>query len=155
MVEAPPCTAMRWLLAVLLLASLAGCADDSSIDDSADPTQPMPAPVGGNTTAESGTPVTVDVQLSGAYPVNIVYAPARIEVAAGSLVTIRFTNNDINPVPGHNWVLEGVDGAATEVIGNGETTEITFQAPAVGEYAFFCSVGNHRDVGMEGVFVVA
>lgn len=152
---------------VPLLLFMAGCSEDGGGPDDADDGPdgtPSPAPSGpggqsppppddpaGNA---SLTPVTIEVALSGAYPVNIAYDPARIEVAAGSLVTLVFTNNDVNPLPSHDWVLEGVEGAATDTIGNGQTTEVTFEAPPPGEYAFFCSVGDHRDQGMEGVFVV-
>ena len=149
---------------VPLLLFMAGCSDGGGPDDADGPEDtPSPTPngPGGAQQPPDGpaadvplTPVTIDVALSGAYPANIAYDPARIEVAAGSLVTIVFTNNDINPLPSHDWVLEGVSGAATDTIGNGQTTEVTFEAPPPGEYAFFCSVGDHRDQGMEGAFVV-
>lgn len=151
-----PCSVMRWLLALLFVVAFSGCTDDAEpTTDPTETTTPTSSPPSSNVTGSAAQSIVVDVQLTGAYPVNIAYDPARIEVPAGSLVTLRFTNNDLNPVANHDWVLEGVDEAATEVIANGETTEITFAAPDVGEYAFYCSVGNHRSVGMEGVFVVS
>ncbi|MGB1586496.1 MAG: cupredoxin domain-containing protein [Thermoplasmatota archaeon] len=148
---------MRVLFVALILL-LAGCADE--------PAEPTDSPDGNGSNAPEGTPgngtvpplpepITIEVGLTGLYPVTIAYDPVRIEVPAGAEVTIRFTNSDQNPVMSHDWVLEGVDGAGTEVIGVGETAEVTFIAPAPGEYAFYCSVGDHRSNGMEGVFVVA
>ncbi len=50
----------------------------------------------------------------------------------------------------HDLVVErdGEDVAASDVIGPGETAtfEVTLEE---GEYVFYCSVGNHRGMGME------
>ena len=50
----------------------------------------------------------------------------------------------------HDLVVErdGEDVAQSEQIGPGETStfEVTLEA---GEYVFYCSVGNHRSMGME------
>ncbi len=50
----------------------------------------------------------------------------------------------------HDLVVErdGEDVAASDVIGPGETStfEVTLEE---GEYVFYCSVGNHRGMGME------
>ena len=51
----------------------------------------------------------------------------------------------------HDLVVEDADGndvAATEAIppGGSGTVEVTLEP---GEYAFYCSVGNHRGMGME------
>ena len=96
------------------------------------------------------------VTLTGVYPVNIAYAPVRIEVPAGSNVTLTFRNTDTNPLISHDWALEGFeDIAQTATVAQGESSTITFLAPPAGEYAFYCSVPGHRGNGMEGVFVVA
>lgn len=152
--DAPGCVAncMRVLL-VALLVFLAGCADEPAEPADVPETTGTEASAPGNET-RAPEPVILDVGLTGIYPFTIAYDPVRIEVESGAEVTIRFTNSDQNPVMSHDWVLEGVDGASTEVIGIGETSEVTFIAPAPGEYAFFCSVGDHRSNGMEGVFVV-
>ncbi|MGD1848306.1 MAG: azurin [Salibacteraceae bacterium] len=81
-------------------------------------------------------------------------------------------------VMGHNWVLlhqgtsitdyamKALDAkekeylpeeipviAATNMIGGGETTSITFQAPAKGTYDFICSYPGHYGL-MKGKFIV-
>lgn len=45
--------------------------------------------------------------------------------------------------------------AATKMAGNGETVEVTFDAPkAAGKYDFVCSFPGHYLAGMRGVLVV-
>lgn len=45
--------------------------------------------------------------------------------------------------------------AATDLVGNGETTEVTFTVPSVpGQHPFVCSFPGHYAAGMRGVLVV-
>jgi azurin len=44
--------------------------------------------------------------------------------------------------------------AATKLVGPGETTDTTFQAPAAGTYTFICSFPGHYASGMKGTLVV-
>lgn len=145
---------MRTLLVCLiaLTVTVAGCADgpDESDDEPVDPDTTG----GDNNTTE---PQVVDIQVAavGTYPVNPAFDPATLSVSANTTVNLTFTNNEENPAGApHDWVLEGVEGVETEVIGTGENTTIEFAAPAPGEYAYYCSVGNHRDLGMEGTLTV-
>ena len=50
----------------------------------------------------------------------------------------------------HDLVVEraGEDVAATEILAPGESTTLTVDLEA-GEYVFYCSVANHRGMGME------
>lgn len=108
---------------------------------------------GGNAT---GALVELAVSTSGQYPVNPGFDPATLSAPAGRTIHLTFTNADTLPLPiSHDWVLDGVDGAATETVDNGASTEVTFAAPPPGEYTYFCSVGDHRARGMEGTLTVA
>ncbi|MGQ0536843.1 MAG: cupredoxin domain-containing protein [Methanobacteriota archaeon] len=101
-------------------------------------------------------PVSIAVRTSGIYPVNPVFDPAALEAPAGALVTLTFANEDpAAALVQHNWVLDGVAGAETDAIAQGESASVEFTAPAPGEYAFYCSVGDHRGRGMEGVLTVS
>ena len=102
-----------------------------------------------------------------------------------SSATINFTHNGSLPaaVMGHNWVLaktadlQGIqndgnvagmsggylkDGdsrilAATNIIGGGESTSITFAIESLetgGDYSFFCTVMSHSVV-MKGSFTIS
>ena len=146
---------MRPVLLVLLLAvpALAGCAsDDAAPEGGATPTAPATATA---PTAQAAAPAVLEVRTSGAYPVNPGFSPATLTAAAGSVVTVKLTNAETAPLVNHDWVLEGVDGAATKALAPGQTGEATFAAPAPGDYKYFCSIGDHRARGMEGTLTVS
>lgn len=42
----------------------------------------------------------------------------------------------------------------TDVVGGGETADVTVELTEEGEYEMYCPVGNHRDMGMEGTVIV-
>jgi plastocyanin len=50
----------------------------------------------------------------------------------------------------HDLVVErdGEDVAASDSIAPGESTTVTVELEA-GDYVFYCSIGNHREMGME------
>ncbi len=138
------------LASMTLLLALAGCADDAGTDDG-----PTEAPEA-SADPHAGHNLTLSASAEGLYPANPTLSPATLDGEAGATVTLDFTNNDQNPLVGHNWVLEGVEGAATDTVQPGESTDVTFQLPLEpGDYTFYCSIGDHRDRGMEGVLHVA
>jgi plastocyanin len=141
---------MRTLLLVLLatLPALAGCASD----DAAAP--PPTATTVATPTAQAAAPVVLDVSTSGAYPVNPGFSPAALEAPVGANVTVKLRNAETAPIVNHDWVLEGVDGAAVKAVAPGQGGEVSFTAPAPGEYKYFCSIGDHRQRGMEGTLTV-
>lgn len=146
---------MRAILLASLLAlalPLAGCLGKE--DAPAETVEEAGvAPDVGNVTAAA--PVELAIATSGVYPANPGFDPATLEVASGASVTLTLTNAEPLPLVPHNWVLEGVEGAATDAVGPGESGSITFTAPAPGEYTYFCSVGDHRDRGMVGTLTVS
>jgi plastocyanin len=81
----------------------------------------------------------------------LAYDKTSLEAPAGN-VTIDFTNDASIP---HNVTMEGsgVDGEATDTITQSTATlELADVQP--GTYTFFCSVGNHRQGGMEGTLTI-
>ena len=74
------------------------------------------------------------------------------ELTPGSY-TFRLRNEGNAP---HNLVVSGpeVDDASTEVIGSGETSEVTV-ALLPGTYKIYCSVPGHEDAGMVTEITVA
>jgi plastocyanin len=167
---------MRALTAGLVAALflLAGCSDSG--DDGGDGTPDGGPSVTGGATAGSGattgtggssatggtggggsgagTETTLAVSAVGAYPVNPAFDPATVSVAAGTLVHVTFTNEDVLPIQ-HNWVVAGINGASSDTVGSGEQSTFDFTAPPVaGTFVFYCSIGDHRDRGMEGSLTV-
>jgi plastocyanin len=77
------------------------------------------------------------------------YSEEEIRVKQGDTVTINLTNS----AGFHDWVVDEF-AAATEKIGAGETTSVTFVADKAGTFEYYCSVGSHRQQGMVGNLVV-
>jgi plastocyanin len=77
------------------------------------------------------------------------YMPAEIRVNVGDTVRLTYENGG----GFHDWVLDEFD-AATQRITGGQSDTIEFTADRAGTFEFYCSVGNHRALGMVGDFVV-
>jgi azurin len=110
----------------------------------------------------------------------LAYDKTSLEAPAGSKITLKLKNN-ASAASGnkHNWVLAksadadpvAVDGisagdavgylkpddkrviAATKMIGPGESSEITFDAPAAGTYTYICTFPGHN-VNMKGTLTI-
>lgn len=74
------------------------------------------------------------------------FSPTTFELVAGETVKITFKNTGKLP---HNLTITEL-GISTKTIGGGQTDSVTVTADKTGMYSFFCSVGNHRQLGMEG-----
>jgi plastocyanin domain-containing protein len=86
--------------------------------------------------AQRATGDVVDVLVDGG-----VYSPARIEIAAGRPVTLRFLRKD--PSPCAEKVLFDELGIAAD-LPVGQPVEITVTPKAAGEYAFTCQMQMYR-----------
>ena len=136
------------LAATALTLGIAACGgddDDDSAGGRAEPatTQAAPSDEGG---AASGLKLTASEQG------GLKFEPGSLSGKAGE-VTITMTNPDGNNLP-HDVALEG-DGVneTGEVVQPGGTSEVTATVKP-GTYTFFCSVGSHRQNGMEGTLTV-
>jgi len=54
----------------------------------------------------------------------------------------------------HDWVVDEFDAATAVVDADGDCSTVEFIADQVGEFEYYCSVGNHRAEGMYGALVV-
>lgn len=79
---------------------------------------------------------TIDIVVDGG-----VYSPARIEVAAGQPVQLRFLRKD--PSPCAEKVLFDELGIAAD-LPVGKPVEVTVTPKAAGEYAFTCQMQMYR-----------
>lgn len=77
------------------------------------------------------------------------FKPNEIRVKQGEKVTITFKNAGGM----HDFILEEFD-VKSEVIQAGETTTVEFTPDKKGSFEFYCSVGNHRQMGMKGTLIV-
>jgi plastocyanin len=126
--------------------AIAACGDDDepTAGGKAEPatTQPETA-----APAEGG-----GLTLSASEKGGLKFDKSELEAATGE-VTITMTNPDDAQMP-HNVALEGegVDEQG-EVVQPGGTSEVKADLKP-GTYTFFCSVGQHRQAGMEGTLTV-
>ncbi|MGY1711420.1 cupredoxin domain-containing protein [Geodermatophilus sp. SYSU D00758] len=111
----------------------------------------------GPTTETPGTTTEAPAPAPAAETVSVTadefsYALSEDSYSPGTY-TFEVTNSGNMP---HDFVVErdGADVAATPVLRPGEsaTLEVALEA---GDYAFYCSVGNHRAQGMETAVTVA
>lgn len=96
---------------------------------------------------EDGEPIT-EIEVSGK---EFSFSPSTISVKRGDKVRIVFKN--VGKMT-HNFVVEELDIRTSE-IAPGETDTIEFTVPDDGSsLTYYCSVGSHRVLGMEGKFSV-
>ncbi|MEK7632489.1 MAG: cupredoxin domain-containing protein [Patescibacteria group bacterium] len=78
---------------------------------------------------------------------NFFFDPATITTSPGQEVSISFTDNEGT----HTFLIDEIGLKKTITTG----TVVTFTAPTTpGNYAYYCDIGAHRKLGMEGVLIV-
>lgn len=77
------------------------------------------------------------------------FAPATMVVNAGDTVRITFKNAG----GVHDFVIDELK-VATKQNQSGQEETVQFVATKPGTYNYYCSVGNHRAMGMEGTLTV-
>lgn len=78
------------------------------------------------------------------------FSPSVFSVKAGQKVKLTFKNID----GFHDLVFDTLD-MGTKQIKAGQSETLEFTAPETkGDYVFYCSVGNHRAMGMVGKMIV-
>jgi len=80
---------------------------------------------------------------------NYKFLPNTITVKKGQSVTVNFKSTN----GFHDFVIDEFNAKTTKV-NTGQTTSVTFVADKVGTFEYYCSVGNHRALGMVGKLVV-
>jgi len=77
------------------------------------------------------------------------FSPATMTVKKGDTVRITFKNVD----GFHDFIIDEFS-VATKQINTGEEATVEFVADKAGTFNYYCSVGNHRQLGMEGTLTV-
>jgi len=90
-----------------------------------------------------------DVQKVEIEASNFEFSISEIRVKKGQRVRIVLKNTE----GFHDFVIDEFN-AATAQIQEGEEDSIEFMADKEGEFFFYCSVGQHRELGMEGKLIV-
>jgi plastocyanin len=78
------------------------------------------------------------------------YSLESITVKKGQKVKLTLVNKGRMS---HDFVVERMN-VTTELASPGETVTTEFTIQDAGTYTFYCSLGNHRALGMEGTLIV-
>lgn len=110
------------------------------------PTQQVPAPgfeeVPETVVAPEGEEAR-EIEVSGD---EYNFSPSGITATAGERLRVTFKNTGSLP---HNFTIAEL-GVATRTIGAGQTDTLEFTVEGTTTLTFYCSVGGHRALGMEG-----
>ncbi|MBI3573869.1 cupredoxin domain-containing protein [Candidatus Kaiserbacteria bacterium] len=87
-----------------------------------------------------------DLAVSG---FNFGFSPSTLTVKRGDHVKITFTNSGGM----HDFKIDEFN-VATSRIGTGESATVEFDATKAGTFQYYCSVANHRAMGMWGTLTV-
>ncbi len=85
---------------------------------------------------------TVELTVEGS---NFQFAPATLKVKKGQKIGLTFKNTGGT----HDLVIDELN-VHTDIIGSGQQQRVEFVADKVGTFAYYCSVSNHRAMGMQG-----
>ena len=80
---------------------------------------------------------------------NFEYSQKEVRVKKGDRVMINLMATEGM----HDLVVDGYD-ARTNVIRAGENSSLEFVADRTGKFEYYCSIGNHRQMGMVGKLIV-
>ena len=110
-----------------------------------------PASVSSTTTTVT---ITVDTQPSSVKEFTVVgdnfsFAPSTMKVKKGDTVKITFKNNK----GFHDFRIDEFN-VATKQMGGGKQETVQFVATKTGSFEYYCSVGEHRAMGMKGTLIV-
>lgn len=78
------------------------------------------------------------------------YDLSTANVKKGERIKIEFINNGKMD---HDFRIEELN-IGTKILKTGESETIEFTVPESGSLTYFCSVGSHRLLGMEGEFII-
>lgn len=83
---------------------------------------------------------------------NFKFSLNEIRVKRGDTVRINFSSEAAEGIL-HDWRIDEFN-AGTERLGDGGEETIEFVADRAGQFEYYCSVGNHRAMGMKGTLIV-
>ena len=102
-----------------------------------------------NTTTNAQTPATGETKTFTVDGDNFKFSLSEIKVNEGDTVVINFKNTGGL----HDWVLDEFN-AKTKELGDGESETVSFVANKKGTFEYYCSIGQHRQMGMKGNLIV-
>lgn len=77
------------------------------------------------------------------------FSPSTITVKRGDKVQLILTSAQ----GAHDIKIDAL-GVASKTVNTGESTSVEFTPTKAGTYEYYCSIGNHRAMGMKGTLTV-
>ena len=105
---------------------------------------PTSSPSGDVMTAETNDVKTITLDAGSFY-----YSIKTISLKKGQKVKVVMTSKDMM----HDFNIDELN-VHMPIVKSGETGTVTFTADKVGTFEYYCSVGNHRQLGMKGTLTV-
>lgn len=102
-----------------------------------------------NNNSGSGNGIADDAKVFNIESKPYSFTPNEIRVKKGDLVGIILTN-----IEGFHDLKIDEFNVATKQIAAGQTDTVEFVADKAGTFEFYCSVGNHRQMGMVGKLII-
>jgi plastocyanin len=113
-----------------------------------DDTTPTNATTNTNMPANNAPTNTAAVKEFNITGTNFAFSTKEIRVKQGDRVKINFISEGV-----HDWVVDEFN-ARTSVLQTGKSESIEFVASKTGTFEYYCSVGQHRQMGMKGNLIV-
>ncbi len=158
--QAPKSNTSMILIAVVLLLLVGGglyvfsqqkkttAPTSTTSEQSVAPTSSEPStnPSETETSGDAMTDSTKEITVTGQ---NFSFTPATITVKKGDKVKLIFKNSG----GVHDFVIDEL-GVKTKQISGGASDTVEFIADKAGTFEYYCSIGNHRQMGMKGTLIV-
>lgn len=132
-------------LVFILSLILFGCSQNASISSE----QPVLGKDVEEMVVENVEETINEITIFDVHGSNYRFDPVEIRVKKGETVKINFVNDE----GFHNFRIDELN-LRTETISQGNVDTVTFVPDKVGEFEFYCGVGNHRELGMKGTLIV-
>lgn len=135
------------LVPIALVSLLAGCGSSSSSSSSSAPATSSSSSSSSAAAPSGGTGGKLTLSET-----EFKIAPASPTVAKTGKITITVKNSGAIT---HALAVQTPSGLVkTGPIAAGATATLTVNAAKAGKYTFYCPIGNHRMLGMQGTLVV-
>ncbi len=136
-------------LVVIVLVLIGVLAFASKKNTSVDVNNYNQGTVNNNIVATTSTTTLPSVSSFTVSSQNFSFAPSTLTVKKGDRVKV--TLNNISGT--HDLNIDEFDVTTGTLEGPGSTT-VEFVADKVGSFEYYCSIGNHRAMGMKGILTV-
>lgn len=97
----------------------------------------------------TGSAVSSDVKEFTVTGANYKFDPKTITVKKGDKVKITLKSTG----GFHNFIIDELN-VKTPIVETGKSVTVEFTADKIGKFEYYCSVGNHRAMGMVGTLTV-